>query len=158
MTRYMGVAKAAKLLGVSRDNLQKLIRRGDLQTFEGKVDVEVLKKRFPALALDDSSVVERTQILRDSAYAKRVQETLYPSKEDLQSQIHRLKVELSVTKVKHKSYRTLFTEMLDKLSELQQSCEPSQQPLIDDLNSWLLERIKAAESYLALSKDDDTSS
>ncbi|WP_455212524.1 helix-turn-helix domain-containing protein, partial [Kaarinaea lacus] len=41
----MGVAKAAKLLGVSRDNLQQLIRRGDLQTFEGQVDLEALKKR-----------------------------------------------------------------------------------------------------------------
>ena len=61
MTRYMGVAKAAKLLGVSRENLQRLIRRGDLQTFEGQVDLEVLKKRFPALALDDSSAVERAQ-------------------------------------------------------------------------------------------------
>ncbi|KPJ90865.1 MAG: hypothetical protein AMJ53_12755 [Gammaproteobacteria bacterium SG8_11] len=156
MTRYMGVAKAAKLLGVSRDNLQQLIRRGDLQTFEGKVDLEVLKKRFPALALDDSSIVERTQILRDSAYAKRVQETLYPSTEDLQSQIHRLKVELSVAKVKQKSYRNLFAELLEKLNELQQESEPGQQRLVDELNAWILERIKAAESYLALSQNDSS--
>lgn len=156
MTRYMGVAKAAKLLGVSRENLQRLIRRGDLQTFEGQVDLEVLKKRFPALALDDSSAVERAQIIRDSAYAKRVQETLYPSKEDLLSQIQRLKVELSVARVKQRSYRNLFTELLDKLSELQQTVEPSQQSLIDELNAWLLERIGAAESYLALTEDDSS--
>ena len=154
MTRYMGVAKAAKLLGVSRENLQRLIRRGDLQTFEGQVDLEVLKKRFPAL--DDSSAVERAQIIRDSAYAKRVQETLYPSKEDLLSQIQRLKVELSVARVKQRSYRNLFTELLDKLSELQQTGEPSQQSLIDELNAWLLERIGAAESYLALTEDDSS--
>lgn len=153
----MGVAKAAKLLGVSRENLQQLIRRGDLQTFEGQVDLEVLKKHFPALALDDSSVIERTQILRESAYAKRVQETLYPSKEDLQSQIRRLKVELSVTRVKQKSYRNLFAELLDKLSELQQNCEPDQLSFVEDLNAWLLERIKAAESYLVLTINDDTS-
>lgn len=154
MTRYMGVAKAAKLLGVSRDNLQQLIRRGDLQTFEGQVDLEALKKRFPALALEDSSVVERMQIIRESAYAKRVQETISPSKEDLQSQIRRLKVELSVAKAKQKSYRNLFTELLDKLSALQQESESDQQWLIDELNAWILERIRAAESYLALSQDD----
>jgi CDP-4-dehydro-6-deoxyglucose reductase len=156
MTRYMGVAKAAKLLGVSRENLQQLIRRGDLLTFEGKVDLEALKKRFPALALEDSSVVERIQIIRDSAYGKRVQETLSPSKDDLQSQIRRLKVELSVAKVKQQSYRNLFTELLDKLSALQQDSEPSQQWLIDELNDWILQRIKAAESYLALSRDDSS--
>jgi CDP-4-dehydro-6-deoxyglucose reductase len=154
MTQYMGVAKAARLLGVSRDTLQQLIRRGDLETFEGQVDLEALKKRFPSLALDDSSVVERMQIIRDSAYAKRVQETLYPSKEDMQSQIHRLKVELSVVRVKQKAYRNLFVELLDKLSEIQQHGDSSQQPLVDELNAWLLERIKAAESYLALAPDD----
>lgn len=153
----MGVAKAARLLGVSRESLQQLIRRGDLLTFEGQVDTEALKKRFPALALDDSAVVERMQILRDTAYSKRVLETLSPSKEDLQTQIHRLKVELSVARVKQKSYRNLFTALLDKLNELQQDGDSDQQWLINELNSWLLERIKAAESYLALSEDDHSS-
>lgn len=154
MTQYMGVAKAAKLLGVSRETLQHLIRRGDLKTFEGQVDLEALKKRFPALALEDSSVLERMNIIRDNAYAKRLQETLSPSKEDLLSQIRRLKVELSVARVKQKSYRNLFAELLDKLAELQENCEPDQQWLIEELNAWLLERIKAAESYLALAEDD----
>jgi len=150
----MGVAKAAKLLGVSRDTLQQLIRRGDLETFEGQVDLETLKKRFPSLALDDSSIVERMQIIRDSAYGKRVQETLSPSKEDLQSQIRRLKVELAVARVKQTSYRDMFVDLLDKLGEIQQNGESSQQLLVDELNAWILDRIKAAESYLALSDDD----
>jgi len=156
MTRYVGVAKAARLLGVSRDNLQQLIRRGDLLTFEGQVDLEDLKKRFPALALDNSAMVERTEIIRDTAYAKRIQDALSPSKEDLQSQIRRLKVELSIARVKQISYRNLFAELLDKLSELQNDSDPSQQALIAELNAWLLQRIDAAETFLAL-PDDDTS-
>jgi CDP-4-dehydro-6-deoxyglucose reductase len=154
MTRYVGVAKAARLLGVSRDNLQELIRRGDLLTFEGQVDLEDLKKRFPALALDNSAMVERAEIIRDTAYAKRLQETLSPSKEDLQSQIRRLEVELSVAKVKQISYRNLFAELLDKLSELQQHSDPAQQAMIDELNAWLLQRIDAAESFLTLREND----
>jgi CDP-4-dehydro-6-deoxyglucose reductase len=154
MTQYVGVAKAARLLGVSRDNLQELIRRGDLLTFEGQVDLEDLKKRFPALALDNSAMVERTEIIRDTAYAKRIQEALSPSKEDLQSQIRRLQVELSVVRVKQISYRNLFAELLDKLSELQQHSDPAQQAMIDELNTWLLQRIDAAESFLALREND----
>jgi CDP-4-dehydro-6-deoxyglucose reductase len=156
MTRYVGVAKAARLLGVSRDNLQQLIRRGDLLTFEGQVDLEALKKRFPALALDNSAMVERTEIIRDSAYAKRVQETLSPNKEDLQSQIRRLKVELSISKVKQISYRTLFTELLEKLSEIQQHSDPGQQVLIDEINAWLVQRINSAESFLAIPDNDSS--
>jgi len=156
MTRYVGVAKAARLLGVSRDNLQQLIRRGDLLTFEGQVDLEDLKKRFPALALENSAMVERTEIIRDTAYAKRIQDTLSPSKEDLLSQIRRLQVELSIARVKQISYRNLFAELLDKLSELQNRSDSSQQTMIDELNAWLLQRIDAAESFLAR-PDNDTS-
>lgn len=154
MARYMGVAKAAKLLGVSRDNLQQLIRRGDLITFEGQVDLEELKSRFPALALDESPMLERTQIIRDTAYAKRVAERLSPSKDDLITQIRRLKVELSVANVKHRSYRKLFSELLEKLNELQQRSETNQKQLIHELNSWLLERIDAEGSYLTLTSNE----
>lgn len=157
MARYMGVAKAAKLLGLSRDSLQQLIRRGDLITFEGQVDLEELKSRFPALALDKSPVMERTQIIRETAYAKRVAERLSPSKDDLVSQIRRLKVELSVANVKHRSYRDLFTELLEKLNEMQQLNESNQQKLINELNAWLLERIAAADSYLIVNKKNGSS-
>ncbi|WP_455204181.1 hypothetical protein [Kaarinaea lacus] len=154
MSRYLGVAKAAKLLGVPRENLQKMIRRGELATFEGQVDVELLRQRFPALAIDESSALERTQIIRDSAYAKRVAETVTPSKDSLQSQIRRLKVELSIAKVKERSYRKLFNDLLDALTQLQGGEREGEDRLLQELNTWLLQRIKAAETYLAKSSDE----
>jgi hypothetical protein len=156
MTRYMGVAKAAKLLGVSRDNLQQLIRNGDLETFEGRVDVEMLKLRFPALALDESAAVERTQIIRDSAYAKRVQETLYPTKEELQTQIRRLKVELSVARTKARSYHNVFDDLLEQLAGMQQNHDADQRKIANEINEWLLRRINAADTYLARTEDDSS--
>ena len=153
MARYMGIAKAAKLLGVSRGNLQQLIRNGDLQTFEGQVDLEALKARFPALALEKSAAVERVQIIRESAYAKRVQETLYPSTEELQSQIRRLKVEFSIARTKARSYHKVFTELLDKLADMQQDHDSAEADVVSEINEWLLQRINAVDTYLA--KTDD---
>ena len=142
MARFVGVAKAAKILGVPREDLQQLIRRGDLITFEGRVDVEELEQRFPAWALDKSPMLERARIIRDTAYANRVQDALAPpSRDSLMSQIKRLKVELSVHKGKEESYRQLIDDMLDKFAALQQLDNEAQRRLVQDLNIWLLAQI-----------------
>lgn len=156
MTRYVGVAKAAKMLGVSRTALQKLIRSGELTTFEGQVDLENLRQRFPALAVNESAVLERTQIIRDNAYAKRLEQALRPDKDSLMSQIRRLKVEISVYKNKEKSYRLLFEDLLKQIDELQHKEQHAHQQLLDELNHWLVDRIGSADLYLAKLKDESS--
>jgi len=141
MANTVGVAKAAKMLGISRIKLQKMIRAGELHTFEGLVDLDELKRCFPALAINKSPVLERTQIIRDSAYGKRVQQHISPE-DSLQRQIKRTKVELSVQKTKALDYQKLFNELLDTLSELQQSQDEASKNIASQLNLWLLSRIE----------------
>ena len=141
MANTVGVAKAAKMLGISRVSLQKMIRGGELHTFEGLVDLDELKRCFPALAINKSPVLERTQIIRDSAYGKRVQQHLLPE-DSLQRQIKRIKVDLSVQKTKALNYQKLFNDLLDTLSELQQSQDEASKNIAAQLNLWLLSRIE----------------
>ena len=141
MANTVGVAKAAKLLGISRVKLQNMIRGGDLQTFEGLVDLDELKRCFPALAINTSPMLERTQIIRDSAYAKRVQQHLLPQ-DSLQKQIRRLKVDLSVQKTMARDYQKLFNDLLATLGELQQSQDEASKKIVVQLNLWLLSRIE----------------
>jgi len=141
MANTVGVAKAAKMLGISREKLQKMIRAGELQTFEGLVDLDELKRCFPALAINQSPVLERTQIIRDSAYSKRVQQHLLPQ-DSLQRQIKRLKVDLSVQKTKARNYQKLFSDLLDTLGELQQTQDEASKNIVAQLNLWLLSRIE----------------
>jgi len=141
MANTVGVAKAAKLLGISRAKLQNMIRGGELHTFEGLVDLDELKRSFPALAINKSPVLERTQIIRDSAYGKRVQQHLLPQ-DSLQRQIKRLKVDLSVQKTKASDYQKLFNDLLDTLGELQQTQDEASKNIVAKLNIWLLSRIE----------------
>ena len=57
MAKFVNVAKAARILGVSRARMQDLIRTGELETFEGQVDVELLRNKFPGLAFNELSLI-----------------------------------------------------------------------------------------------------
>jgi len=87
MGQQVGVAKAAHMLGVSRHDLQRLIHDGDLRTFEGQVDMDELRQRYPALALKDDPVMERIDLIRGTAFGRRVRETLMPDTDSLQIQL-----------------------------------------------------------------------
>jgi len=141
MVNTVGIAKAAKLLGISRVKLQKLIRQGELKTFEGSVDLDELTRSFPVLAINHSVVLERVQVIRDSAYSKRVQQHLLPQ-DSLQKQVKRLKVDLSVQKTRALNYQSLFDDLLEALGELQQTQDQAAKKVVVQLNHWLLSRIE----------------
>ena len=142
MSHTVGVAKAARILGVSRVRLQNMIRGGDLHTFEGLVDLDELKRYFPALALTDSTVIERTQAIRENAYGERVKQRVAPNTDSLQRQIKRLKVDLNVEKAKAQDYKEIFADLLATLSELQQSHDADTKRVVGIINQWLVARIE----------------
>ena len=141
MAQRLGVAKAARLLGVSRDTLQQLIRNGELKTFEGQVELDDLRKRFPALAFNQSPKLERAQIIKDAAFGERVTQRVVPSSETYERQIRRLKVNLNIERAKARKYQTLIEDMLQKLTEMSGSDE-NKEDVLDELNVWLLRRFK----------------
>lgn len=140
MAHRLGVAKAARILGISRTALQQLIRNGDLSTFEGEVDFDELRQRFPALAFNQSPEIERASIIKDTAFGERVQQRVAPSSETLERQIRRLKVDLNVERVKSRKYQLLIVDLMEKITELQQAEATHDDALLQDLNAWLLER------------------
>ena len=146
MGRLVDVAKAARSLGVARTELQKLIRKGDLQTFEGKVDLDELQRLYPALAMPKQSLVEDTQIIRDGAYARRIQSLFKPTREDLESQIKRLKVQLSLAKVKASSNEKLVQDMVKLIGSMQQDCKPEEKDMLEQLGDWLCHRFEEAKT------------
>lgn len=145
MAKYVGVAKAARILGVSRARLQELIRNGELETFEGQVEIEQLRKNFPALAFNDPDIEERTRIIKESAYGNRLQQLIKPSAEVLQAKIKRLSVDLNVERTKARDYQDIIEGLLEKLSEVQQDADPKQRELIYELNIWLLARFDSTK-------------
>jgi|JYMV01.1.fsa_nt_gi CDP-4-dehydro-6-deoxyglucose reductase len=49
---YISVSKAAKMLGITRKNIQKDIFEGILETHEGLVTLDSIRRAYPTKALD----------------------------------------------------------------------------------------------------------
>jgi len=146
MARYVNVAKAARILGVSRARMQDLIRTGELQTFEGQVDVQELRNKFPGLAFNESSpIVERTRIIKDTAFGERIQKLVEPPSDVLKAKIRRLSVDLNVERTRARDFQGIIEDLLEKLSEMQELSNDSQRRIIHELNIWLLARFESTK-------------
>ena len=143
MGQQLALAKAAHMLGVDRHDLQKLIHDGDLHTFEGKVDVDELRQRYPALALQDSPMLERTQLIRQTAFARRVADTVAPDTESLERQLRKRSADLSIANAKMKKFRGCIEELAQVLGDLNRTATPEQKEIIDIVNSWLLDKLES---------------
>ncbi len=141
MGRQVGVAKAASTLGISRHELQRLIHDGDLHTFEGQVDMDELRQRFPTLALRDDPVKERVDLIRGTAFSRRVTQTVVPDTDSLERQLRRRTADLNVAEEKMKHFRGCIEELAQILGDLNRDATPDQKQVISVINSWLLDKL-----------------
>lgn len=141
MSRKIEVARAIHLLGIKRSHLQKLIRSGDLNTFEGKVDIDELKACFPSTAILASVFESELEYIKKAAYSNRVQDAVLPSKEDLSSQLHRAKVKLVVEQQKATKYFDVVQGLLAYISEIRADSNASDKEVIDKISQWVLQEI-----------------
>lgn len=142
MGQQVGVAKAAHMLGVSRHDLQRLIHDGELRTFEGLVDLDELRQRYPALALKDDPVMERIELIRGTAFGRRVREAVMPDTDSLQSQLRKRNADLSVAQAKMQKFRGCIEELAQLLGDLNRDATPDQKKVITIINSWLLDKLE----------------
>ncbi|MFO7593378.1 MAG: hypothetical protein R6X15_04955 [Pseudomonadota bacterium] len=142
MGQQVGVAKAAHVLGVSRHELQRLIHDGELHTFEGQVDMDELRRRYPALALNDDPMLERIDLIRGTAFARRIRETVIPEKDELESQLRRRTADLSVAEAQMKKFRGCIEELAQILGDLNRDASAEQKAVIKVINSWLLDKLE----------------
>lgn len=142
MGRQVGVAKAASSLGISRHELQRLIHDGDLHTFEGQVDLDELRQRYPTMALKDDLVKERIDMIRNTSFSRRVTSTVMPDTDTLETQLRRRTTELNVAEEKMKHFRGCIQELAQVLGDLNRDATPEQKKVLAVINSWLLDRLE----------------
>lgn len=114
MAKLLNLARAARLVGVSRGTLQKRIHDGDLDSFDGMVAVEELQRAFPHAVLEDNTVLEHVESIKEKAFGRRIAERALPDKEVLAARVHELSKELVQTKAQLKHAHSLL-EGLGKL-------------------------------------------
>lgn len=141
MAQYVGVAKAAQLLGISRRKLQAYMRDGRLETREGRLDVEELRRFYPELQVSDDQAVERARHLKASAFSRRVRETLTPDTDALIDQLKRAKADAAVEKGRADHYREVLEALCERMRVTAEEMEEADRELLYDLSGWLYSRL-----------------
>lgn len=142
MGQHVPVARAANMLGISRHDLQRAIRRGDLHTFEGELDLDELRQHYPFMDLNKDPQIERAAMIRETAFARRIHEETLPDVDALAIQLKKRMTELSVAREQNKKYRSLVEELAQMLCDLQETDDVKQKELISIINRWILDRLE----------------
>jgi len=130
------------MLGISRHELQRMIHDGELESFDGKVELERLRERFPTLALAENSFAQELAFLKQTAFALRIKDVAFPDAEALASQLHKLRAKLAVTQAREQHYRELLKEMGRRLAEVYSDCDDAQREQLTALSRWLLDELE----------------
>ncbi|RDH87628.1 MAG: CDP-6-deoxy-L-threo-D-glycero-4-hexulose-3-dehydrase reductase [endosymbiont of Escarpia spicata] len=70
MPKLLSLSRAARLAGVSRGELQKKVRKECVETFEGKLTVDVLVSLYPHIDMERDPILERVRLIKQEARPK----------------------------------------------------------------------------------------
>lgn len=138
----IGVSQAARLLKVARSEIQSLIKSGQLETFEGKVDIDDLRTLFPTMDVELNSVHRDLEFIRKAAYSNRVQSRLMPSRGDVQANLDKTRMQLLVEKQKATTYTNIMEELLSYMIGLRVEANEDERRVIDELSHWLVDKLE----------------
>ncbi|MBI5611443.1 MAG: 2Fe-2S iron-sulfur cluster binding domain-containing protein [Gammaproteobacteria bacterium] len=144
MPQLLTLTRAARLVGSTRGALQRKIKLGELETFEGMVRAEDLLRAYPEARLEDNTVIERMAQIKDSAFSKRIRERLLPDAEILVARLSALGKELADTKTQLQQYRGLIERFQNTLGAAEQEADGDARRAVGALKSWLQRELQPA--------------
>lgn len=140
MDHLLSLSQAARMVGVRRTTLQRLIQDGRLSVFEGSIRLSELMKEFPEADADRSGMLDKMQRNQDGALFKPLRASA-PDPEQLGAEVHRLRLELADARGEIAAYRQLTIELKDRLYDMQEQCDKRQGMMLGALITWLVQRM-----------------
>jgi len=114
MPQLLSLSRSARLVGVTRGVLQKKIRRGELETFEGQLKVTDLLRAYPDTRMEDTAMLERVErIKEDARYTNSSETPVLPSPEVLEARL----IKLSQEFIKLRAHFDKYTEFVEIVSQ-----------------------------------------
>lgn len=90
MEKRLSVLRAARLAGVTRAELQSLIKSGRLASFDGLVEVDALLRLYPETQIEDERALERVERIKAEALGKDIAGRSLPEPQVLAQRLARL--------------------------------------------------------------------
>jgi CDP-4-dehydro-6-deoxyglucose reductase, E3 len=144
MTQTISLSRAARLVGVTRSELQKKIREGELSSFDGSVTLDDLLATYPDAQLEDNTEYSRVTRIKERAFGKRVFERAMPDVEVLAARITEMGRELSNAQTRATHFNILLDRLQKRLNEIEKQCAKENKNVMSELKSWLKQEISAA--------------
>ncbi|MCO5762837.1 MAG: 2Fe-2S iron-sulfur cluster-binding protein [Chromatiaceae bacterium] len=155
MTQLLSLSRSARLAGVTRAEIQRRIRRGELTTFEGEIAVSDLLRVFPQVSLDNDDALERVQRIKAMALPRSHDaDTVLPSPEVLRSRLKGMGEALAAKVSALDAAHTLLDDVEARLAQLGQA--PTQAGLqadIRELADWLAQSRQALTDRTTLDRE-----
>lgn len=146
MTQLLSLSRAARLAGVTRSEMQKRIRRGEITTFEGEIKVSDLLRVYPEVSLEQSGDLERVERIKANALPKSHQgDGTLPSPQVLISRLKSIGEVLVEKATALEAAESILAELDARLAAMAESAEPDAVVCTREIQAWLAdERRKLA--------------
>jgi CDP-4-dehydro-6-deoxyglucose reductase len=118
VSQLLTLSRAAQIIGVTRGELQKRIRDGELAACDGMVATVELQRVFPEVRLEDSGAFEHITTIKEQAFGRRVRERVLPSPEILAQRILAQSEELAELRRAIARYHDLIEALRVRIDEL----------------------------------------
>ena len=143
MPELLSLSRAARLAGVSRSEIQKEIRLGNLMTFEGEVRLSHLQKVYPHISLENTAMLERLERIQERA-AHKLPNAAPPSRRKLMNEIERLQLALEDAHIHIDKYHELVLTLSKRLEHIreQNDCPHEQKMVLQALVTWIYSQIQ----------------
>jgi len=137
MGERVSIAKAARLLGLDRHELCERLCRAGIESFEGAVELDDVKRISPKLNMDDGLISERVRLIRQTA--RRRQAVAPPRKKEyeLQDELDRLHNQWLAERKRAQEYYALFDHLIDELGHWQNADDPHRAAFALEFSEWL---------------------
>lgn len=137
MEHHLNIATAAKLVGIARRQIQKEIKAGNLDVFEGEVTVSSLQDFYPHVKLKNERELNRVERIQKNAIYK-IQPDSMPSERVMADQINKLQIRLRESEQKVFEYENLLMETKQRLEVMQQNCDRQQKQTLAAFIKWMM--------------------
>ena len=147
MSKFLSLSRAARLVDVTRSELQRKIQLGELIAFEGVITLDNLLVAYPDAQLEDNTEYSRLLFIKERAFGKRVFERVMPDVETLVTRVNELSKELTLSQAQVKQFNALLERLRGKLGEIESQDEASTRTTIGTLKYWLADEVKFAMEH-----------
>jgi CDP-4-dehydro-6-deoxyglucose reductase, E3 len=145
--QMLTLSRAARLIGVGRNELQKKIQQGALPAFDGTVTIDDLMRAYPNAQLEDNTEFSRVQQIKEKAFGKRVMERVMPSAETLAVRIIELGKELSLNQTRAEHFKLILDQLRDRLDGICTGEDGDLKSALSALSAWLNKEVTTVMEF-----------